>query len=163
MVWKDGERDDVHGAVRMEHGGAVTYIIYVRQCIYRLFATIYIVYLSARTDCSPSRLQQPHRPAPRRLRPPPCQSVRAGTRDAFGGPDRAACAGRFVLRSSWEPLASLKLIRGWRRIFLCTTPTQYMPASRRCPRRSKPPSVRCCRVCRRDVSHMISLIKMYPA
>ena len=31
---KDGERDDVDGAVRMEHGGVVTYIVYVRVYVY---------------------------------------------------------------------------------------------------------------------------------
>ena len=55
---KDGERDDVDGAVRMEHGEAVTYIVYVRVYVYRLIAIVYIIYLSARTGRSPSRLQQ---------------------------------------------------------------------------------------------------------
>jgi len=31
---KDSERDDVDGAVRMEPGGVVTYIVYVRVCMY---------------------------------------------------------------------------------------------------------------------------------
>ena len=76
---KDGERDDVDGAVRMEHGEAVTYIVYVRVYVYRLIATVYIVYLSARTGRSPPRLQQPRRPAPRRLCPPPSPTARAET------------------------------------------------------------------------------------
>ncbi len=73
---KDGERDDVDGAVRMEHGEAVTYIVYVRVYVYRLIATVYIVYLSARTERSASRLHQPRRPAPRRLCPPPSPTAR---------------------------------------------------------------------------------------
>ena len=40
---KHSERDDVDGAVRMEHGEAVTYIVYVRAYVYRLIATVYIV------------------------------------------------------------------------------------------------------------------------
>ena len=76
---KDGERDDVHGAVRMEHGGVVTYIVYVLVCVYRLIATVYIVYLSAPTERSASRLHQPRRPAPRRLCPPPSPTARAET------------------------------------------------------------------------------------
>ena len=73
---KDGERDDVDGAVRMERGRVVTYIVYVRVYVYRLIATVYIVYLSARTGRSPSRLKQPRRPAPRRLCPPPSPTAR---------------------------------------------------------------------------------------
>ena len=76
---KDGERDDVDGAVRMEHGEAVTYIVYVRVYVYRLIATVYTVYLSARTGRSPPRVQQPRRPAPRRLCPPPSPTARAET------------------------------------------------------------------------------------
>ena len=76
---KDGERDDVDGAVRMEHGEAVTYIVYVRVYVYRLIATVYTVYLSARTGRSPPRVQQPRRPAPRRLGPPPSPTARAET------------------------------------------------------------------------------------
>ena len=73
---KDGERDDVDGAVRMEHGEVVTYIVYVRVYVYRLITTVYIVYLSARTGRSPPRVQQPRRPAPRRLCPPPSPTAR---------------------------------------------------------------------------------------
>ena len=73
---KDSERDDVDGAVRMEHGEAVTYIVYVRVYVYRLIATVYTVYLSARTGRSPPRVQQPRRPAPRRLCPPPSLAAR---------------------------------------------------------------------------------------
>ena len=40
---KDSERDDVDGAARMEHGEVVTYIVYVRVYVYRLFATVYTV------------------------------------------------------------------------------------------------------------------------
>ena len=76
---KDGERDDVDGAVRMEHGEAVTYIVYVRVYVYRLIATVYTIYLSARTGRSPPRVQQPRRPAPRRLCPPPSPTARAET------------------------------------------------------------------------------------
>ena len=76
---KDGERDNVHGAVRMEHGEVVTYIVYVRVYVYRLIATVYTVYLSARTGRSPPRVQQPRRPAPRRLCPPPSPTARAET------------------------------------------------------------------------------------
>ena len=73
---KHSERDDVDGAVRMEHGEVVTYIVYVRVYVYRLIATVYIVYLSARTGRSPPRVQQPRRPAPRRLCPPPSLAAR---------------------------------------------------------------------------------------
>ena len=108
---KDGERDDVHGAVRMEHGGAVTYIIHVRQCIYRLFATIYIVYLSARTGRSPPRVQEPRRPAPRRLCPPPSPTARAETLLAV------RTGGRLARVSLSCPLSlSLRFTRGSQRV-----------------------------------------------
>ena len=35
---KDSERDDVDGAVRMEHGEVVTYIVNVRVYVYRLIS-----------------------------------------------------------------------------------------------------------------------------
>ena len=76
---KHSERDDVDGAVRMERGEVVTYIVYVRVYVYRLIATVYTVYLSARTGRSPSRVQQSRRPAPRRLCPPPSPTARAET------------------------------------------------------------------------------------
>ena len=94
---KDSERDDVDGAVRMEHGEVVTYIVYVRVYVYRLIATVYTVYLSARTGCSPSRLRQPRRPAPRRLCPPPSPTARAETLLAVRS--GACLPGFFVLPS----------------------------------------------------------------
>ena len=59
-----------------EHGRVVTYIVYVRVCVYRLFTMVYILYLSAHIERRSSRLHQPRRRAPRRRCPPPCTTPR---------------------------------------------------------------------------------------
>ena len=82
----------------MEHGEAVTYIVYVRVYVYRLIATVYIVYLSARTGRSPPRVQQPRRPAPRRLCPLSSPTARGHEMLLAVRSDQAhACPGFFVL------------------------------------------------------------------
>ena len=87
----------------MEQGGLVTYIVCVRVCVYRLFTTVYILYLSAHIEHRSMFLQQPRRPAPRRRCP---------------RSDRAACVGRYVLRSFRGPSVSLRFIRSQGQRFL---------------------------------------------
>ena len=112
-----------------EHGRVVTYIVYVRVCLYRLFATVYIFYLSAHLERRPWRLQHSRVPAPGRLRPPPSLTARRHER-RFWSSDRAACVGRYVLRSFRGPSVSLRFIRSQEQRYPCTIPTRHTPQTR---------------------------------
>ena len=67
--------------------------------------------------------------------------LRAGTR-RFWRSDRAACVGRYVLRSFRGPSVSLRFIRSQEQRFLRAMSTRHPPANMRHPRRTKPPSIR---------------------
>ena len=67
--------------------------------------------------------------------------LRAGTRRLWRS-DRAACIGRFVLRSFRGPSVSLRFIRSQGQRFLRTMSTRHTSANTRHPRRTEPPSNR---------------------
>ena len=123
-----------------EHEGVVTYIVYVRVCLYRLLATVYIFYLSAHLERHPWRLQHSRLPAPGRLRPPPSLTARRHER-RFSSSKRASCMCHFVLDS----LCGVGVAEVYARLgaaFPMHHTHQTYAANTCCRRRTQPPSIR---------------------
>ena len=110
------------------------------MCLYRLFATVYIFYLSAHLERRPWRLQHSRVPAPGRLRPPPSLTARRHERRCWSS-KRASCMCHFVLDS----LCGFGVAEVYARLeaaFFMHHTHQTYAAYTCCPRRTQPPSIR---------------------
>ena len=110
------------------------------MCLYRLFATVYIFYLSPHLERRPWRLQHSRLPAPGRLRPPPSLTARRHERRCWSS-KRASCMCHFVLDS----LCGFGVAEVYARLeaaFPMHHTHQSYAASTCCPRRTQPPSIR---------------------